>query len=316
VELLVVIGIIALLISILLPALNKARAQAQKVQCASNEKQLGMAAMMYCGANQGYYPPWTTGQPGVANGYMGPPYWDTMLYPYIYNRPIVYLFPNPAVALNNPGLLHTNTVFLCPSVSPDYYQSSGDIFSYDTWRSYVMNSEMGGQQLSISNYNDIPAVPPRLGKIRHSTQVLLFTEMAAAWPLGDPEYYRVGVTCFLRPLCWETSPQKYSANDGTYANPSGVFSATLDQYYPFGEDFEWPVHEVKHVPGTISLTPNTWTPNTIPEQYGYVNMCFADGHVESVILNLQGGLEGNLTNGNNNGQYSVTPGVFAYPYYP
>ena len=48
VELLVVISIIALLLSILMPSLRKAREQAKKVICMSNLKQQGVASMMYC----------------------------------------------------------------------------------------------------------------------------------------------------------------------------------------------------------------------------------------------------------------------------
>jgi len=56
VELLVVIGIIALLISILLPALGKARQQANLINCSSQLHQMGQAMGIYCVENKGYMP--------------------------------------------------------------------------------------------------------------------------------------------------------------------------------------------------------------------------------------------------------------------
>lgn len=56
VELLVVIGIIALLISILLPSLNRARAKAQEIKCLSNLRQIGVGMAFYIDDNNSWLP--------------------------------------------------------------------------------------------------------------------------------------------------------------------------------------------------------------------------------------------------------------------
>ena len=56
IELLVVVAIIALLVSILIPALSEARDQAEKVVCLSNESQMALAVYNYISAYDGYFP--------------------------------------------------------------------------------------------------------------------------------------------------------------------------------------------------------------------------------------------------------------------
>ena len=56
IELLVVVGIIAILMTILLPALSKVRDKAKSSACANNLKQQGYATLMYINDNNFYYP--------------------------------------------------------------------------------------------------------------------------------------------------------------------------------------------------------------------------------------------------------------------
>jgi prepilin-type N-terminal cleavage/methylation domain-containing protein len=65
-ELLVVIGIIAVLIAVLLPVLGKARAQANRAVCLSNIRQLGTAILMYCNDNDGWFPTCAVWEVGLA----------------------------------------------------------------------------------------------------------------------------------------------------------------------------------------------------------------------------------------------------------
>lgn len=77
VELLVVIGIIAILAALLMPALNKAREKAHQTECVNQLKQISLGMEMYRNDNRGDFP-----------------YWISNLYPNYINTKKVYQCPN------------------------------------------------------------------------------------------------------------------------------------------------------------------------------------------------------------------------------
>lgn len=138
VELLVVIGIIALLVSILLPAMSKARDQAKIVACQSNLKQIATAALMYSAENRNTILPcivWGVGKPSpnspplnpgnadmaAGSAETGDDNWALLLV----SRGFL---PNPHIKWNDqPGA--TKTVFICPGVPQSLTGTPGPIAS-------------------------------------------------------------------------------------------------------------------------------------------------------------------------------------------
>jgi prepilin-type N-terminal cleavage/methylation domain-containing protein/prepilin-type processing-associated H-X9-DG protein len=104
VELLVVIGIIAVLLSILLPSLSRARENAKRVQCASNLRQIGQALVMYANDNKGWMPPYYDGA--------GNP---------VFTQGPLFLNAGPALLVREPlgrgaqSYLKSVEIFFCPS---------------------------------------------------------------------------------------------------------------------------------------------------------------------------------------------------------
>jgi prepilin-type N-terminal cleavage/methylation domain-containing protein/prepilin-type processing-associated H-X9-DG protein len=129
VELLVVIAIIAILASLLLPALVKAKSQARTSICLSNQKQFSLAWLVYCIDNNDKVPP--------NKGYLGPtlpPNEPTWVLGWLENEPG---WPD-----------NTNTTFLKESLLGPYLNRSIGVWGcpadssrfYPRYRSYSMNT--------------------------------------------------------------------------------------------------------------------------------------------------------------------------------
>ena len=155
VELLVVVGIIALLISILLPALGKARRSAESVKCLSNLRQLGIATNQYVVESRGYlpYPTTTFGESAL---------WYTALDPYLQR------------AINNTpgtGVASQRTYSLikqCP-----VYQQWGDgpstIGAQDPTLGYARTYKMN----TMLRHNN-PYAPARVTDVRDPYEFVLY----------------------------------------------------------------------------------------------------------------------------------------------
>lgn len=151
VELLVVIGIIAVLVGVLLPALSKARRTAQSAACLSNLRQIGQAYYMYANANKGYlpfcaFPGWGLRTAPVADP-TGTPiiHWFEALSPYLGTKVMEY------DATTGQRLTpYAKVLSACPNWDRDQMSLAGDAFCGYGQNLYMMMDVNSGKTVSGS----------------------------------------------------------------------------------------------------------------------------------------------------------------------
>ncbi|MGB7159689.1 MAG: DUF1559 domain-containing protein [Tepidisphaeraceae bacterium] len=256
VELLVVIGIIALLIAILMPALSAARQQAKSVASLSNLRQLGIGLIMYRNENRGLYPVAAyvslTDRPRFR--------WSDAIYPYMKNTE-VYLSPQldetERQRMNKP-FAHTCTQTANPGLLPDTIFWGG--YGYN-WQ-YLGN----GRQPSVSG-TPIPVFQAKEGaQIRATSQTIA---------IADTKGSRNGGTMFdLKEGTYVVDPPLQSSKDmGSRGSrkSSADADATGNYGYTGGN-------------GSTGVVVPEHRSTPAERNRGLVNVLFCDGHGEALKL--------------------------------
>jgi prepilin-type N-terminal cleavage/methylation domain-containing protein/prepilin-type processing-associated H-X9-DG protein len=136
IELLVVIAIIAVLLGLLLPAVQKIREAANRIRCVNNLKQLGLALLMHHDTTGTFPPAYVNTGPYGNSGYSNTTGWAPFILRFIEQQPLYdrYDFNFPLYAPQNEEVVATPLkVFECPSApEQDRYEVIGPFATFGT----------------------------------------------------------------------------------------------------------------------------------------------------------------------------------------
>ena len=199
VELLVVIGIIAVLMGILLPTLGKAREQARALKCMSNLRQWAMAINMYCDSNKGSLP--YDGDDGDTSGSPvgradDSALWINALPPQVASRPYYDMQQDDLAGKDRLPIDSDNSLFVCPSADravgagSDVVDAAGYFMMYfvpPTGKGTVMRRTFACYVLNAKLNHTKPVI--KLSQLRPGSEAVLFVEkrmQPLEIPASDP----------------------------------------------------------------------------------------------------------------------------------
>jgi prepilin-type processing-associated H-X9-DG protein len=260
VELLVVIGIIAVLIGILLPALSRARAAARTVACSSNLHQLALATQMFAQEHGGCLPKAQNNGAAVMKGWntrvsksweFSEPFWawEHVLMKYVKNNKQIFADP----ADSNPRIRYTwNDSMANPPVPDTTYDNIPACYRYN-WNNEIYDPNIVYDQRLFTS--------PKLTQIRPSNKAIIFAD-GTAGPADQINYMDVNQPDY---------------NHFDVKNSDGRYNIGHKPYLSY--DNPWNVSYRRH-----SHTLGFWSDANALKN-GRANYAFLDGHVETLTWN-------------------------------
>jgi prepilin-type N-terminal cleavage/methylation domain-containing protein/prepilin-type processing-associated H-X9-DG protein len=293
VELLVVIGIIALLLGILLPALGKARQQANSLWCMSNLRQIGVAILSYANANNGRYPLYYWNgdgdPPGAQNGATD---WGWLILPYIKGGSSGTYAGQDAGALwalfkDKDTVDGTYQPSGPTAPYPQYSPAKTETYSVLTWPFHfapgymTLNGYIDNSAPTPTTFATAGEVPYKIGQVNRSSDMI---EVMDAAQIGNQGLQTTGLsgTWACDADLWDIQSNFQSYLFTYWQNPLAYYAKTFPNGPDAGFNQDW--QDYNQMTGTVVHTPFFSAGNDLRFRHlnnTQGNALMFDGHVET-----------------------------------